>query len=242
MPVVGHPTVVHEVGRSEMELEVGRGQARATADEGEALGQARGERSRLSEDPFEQGLRLLGIGQRAASGRVPDADHAGVVLEVLPHSRTVDFDLDPHLSEHLTGSHPGMEEEMGGTDRTGSEDDLATRLDELLPAPSVPAEDPQGPAVLDHHLVDRPVGQNGQVSPLHRGLEEGIGSRPAPAGLLGDLWDRDPVLFGPVVVIGEGDPGGLGAPQEGRGYLPRRTRSLDPERSTGRVVFGFASR
>ena len=163
-----------------------------------------------------------------------------MVLEVLADPRQVDPGLDPEPAELLGRADSRDHEDLRAADRPGAEHHLAGGAGDRLPPPAVAPADPGRPLALERDAEHLGAGDHGQVRPLHRRAQVGVGTAPATPVSLRHLGDRHPVLLGRVDVAVGGDPGGLRGIEKAAGQRARRALVGDVQRTAGAVHLGGA--
>jgi hypothetical protein len=93
--------VVLEVDGADVELHVGCREARAGADEGDGLGDGRGQRTGAPQEPLGQVLRCVGLVERVGVGHLPHHREERVVLEVASDAAQLVDDRHADLPEVL---------------------------------------------------------------------------------------------------------------------------------------------
>ena len=233
--------VVGEVRRREVELHVGRRQARAGAHERERLGDRRGQRPGLLEEPLEQVLGLLGVGERAAARQVPDAEQVRVVLEVLPDARKVDLQRHADVAQV-----PGRRRRPRASGSAASR--MRPRRGRCPCGPGRPSSRRRGGSARPSRGRPRcpraatwRAVHDLEVRALHRRAQVRLGGAEAPAVLLRHLDERGAVLLGAVVVVDARDAGRLRGGEEALRDRARRALVGDVQRAADGVVLGGAA-
>lgn len=180
VPAGRRQTLVLEQHRAEHELEVGRRQPRAAMDERGGLADVRGQRP----PPEQQIAGEVPGGLRPVEGHRPvgldqEADRH-MVVEVETDTRQVAQRLDPVLGELLGGPDAGEEQQLRRVDGPTANHHLVCAARNPLGGP-VAVGDTDRSRALEQHARGVGAGDDGEIRPVERRPQVGVGSRPAPA-------------------------------------------------------------
>src|SRR5688500_9249544 len=102
-----------------------------------------------------------------------------MVDEVLPDSREVGHAGDPVAAEMICGPDAGQHEKLRSDEGPCGKDNLAFRVDVVLPAILAPVDHTDRTPVLDEDPAHSCSEANGQVRVAGHGSDEGIGGAAA---------------------------------------------------------------
>ena len=205
------------------------------ADEGDHLGDRRGQRPRPAQQPLGEVLRLVGAVERRALGDLPEQGHERVVLEVVADAgQLVRGPRSPTSRRSSGGPMPESSRSCG--------EPIAPAARITSRSARAPSRRPRGPvadadraSALELEAGDLRAGDHLEVRPRQRRAQEPVGGAPPAPASLGDLEHRRAVLLGPVVVGDHGDARGGARVEQSPVERPRRALLLDPQLAAGAV-------
>ena len=185
-------------------------------------------------------IAVVAIGTR----QFADAIKVEVILQIGPHLRLVEDDIDPERGQLIRRSDPRQLQQPRGADRPRTEQHFAFRPQ----ARAIDKLDPGGAAILDHDPAHLRTRLHREVLAVTVGRDIGHRSRGAAHIALGQLVIGDPVLLLAVHVVIARDTK-LGSRFEiGLADRQGRTRIAHAERAAlavipvleARVILGLA--
>ena len=115
------PLVLEEHGRED-ELQVGRREAVARADEGHGLSEVRGERATAAKHPADEIAQRIGRGQGLHTLRPHEQAVGEVIDQVRADGGELANDVDTSVLERVARAEARELQEVRAADRTGAED------------------------------------------------------------------------------------------------------------------------
>ena len=123
-----------------------------------------------------------------------------MVGQVGAYPRAVRDHPDVVIAQVVGRADAGQHQQLRAVDGAAAQDDLGIRPGDVLSAALQIAHPDRVPA-LDEHRGGERIGLDRQIRPVLGRMQVGVRRRAAPAVLLGDLIEADPVLVRAVEVL-----------------------------------------